>query len=61
MLNRKTNQLRGLRHKTCKPKVSKEEDFKSRLDEAQAWAKSVCYKESDIDDAVEAVRSSKRA
>lgn len=61
MLNRKMNHLQGLPHETCNPRVPKEEDLKSHLDEAQAWAKSVGHKESDIDDAIEAVRSSKRA
>jgi AbrB family looped-hinge helix DNA binding protein len=40
-----------------KIEVPREEDFKSHLDEAQAWAKSVGYQESDVDGVIAAVRS----
>lgn len=38
-----------------------EDDFASRLDEAEAWARSVDLRESDVDDAIAAVRARKRA
>ncbi|MGN0076287.1 MAG: AbrB/MazE/SpoVT family DNA-binding domain-containing protein [Parafannyhessea sp.] len=44
-----------------KIEMPKEEDFKSHLDEAQAWAKSVGYRESDVNDAITAVRARKRS
>ena len=36
------------------------EDFEASLDEAQKWAKSVGYDESDVDDIVKSVRKKKR-
>lgn len=44
-----------------KIEMPKDEDFKSLLDEAQAWAKSVGYQESDVNDAIATVRARKRA
>ena len=40
-----------------KIEVPREEDFKSHLDEAQAWVKSVGYQESDVDGVIAAVRA----
>lgn len=37
------------------------DDFRSRLDEAREWAASVGYTESDVDDAIAAVRARKRS
>ena len=36
------------------------EEFEASLDEAQKWAKSVGYDESDVDDIVKSVRKKKR-
>ncbi|MEE8675035.1 AbrB/MazE/SpoVT family DNA-binding domain-containing protein [Tractidigestivibacter scatoligenes] len=44
-----------------KIEMPREEDFRSHLDEAQAWAKSVGYRESDVNDAIAAVRARKRS
>lgn len=44
-----------------KIEMPREEDFKAHLDEAQAWARSVGYRESDVDGAIAAVRARKRA
>ena len=38
-----------------------EKDFTARLDEAQAWATSVCYTESDVNDIIKAARRKKRS
>lgn len=37
------------------------EEFHARLDEAQAWAKSVGYQESDVDDVIKSVRAKRHA
>lgn len=37
------------------------EEFRARLDEAQEWAKSVGYQESDVDDVIKSVRAKRRA
>lgn len=44
-----------------KIEMPKDEDFKSLFDEAQAWAKSVGYQESDVNDAIATVRARKHA
>lgn len=44
-----------------KIEMPKDEDFRSHLDEAQAWSKSVGYQESDINDASAAVRARRRS
>lgn len=44
-----------------KIEMPREEDFRSHLDEAQAWAKSVGYRESDVNDVIAAVRARKRS
>ena len=36
------------------------DDFKAKLDEAQAWAASVGYTETDVNDIIKAKRRSKR-
>ena len=41
--------------------IPKEEDFKSRLDEAQAWAASVGYREEDVAGIIKSVREKKNA
>ena len=46
---------RGFR---CQPTA---EEFHARLDEAQAWAKSVGYQESDVDDVIKSVRAKRHA
>ena len=40
-----------------KIEMPREEDFKSHLDKAQAWAKAVGYQESDVADAIATVRA----
>ncbi len=37
------------------------EEFRARLDEAQAWAKSVSYQESDTGDVAKSVRAKRHA
>ena len=37
-----------------------EDDFAERLDEAQRWAASVGYAESDVDEVIRSVRKQKR-
>ena len=41
-------------------KLPSTEEFESSLDEAQKWARSVGYDESDVDDIVKSVRRKKR-
>ena len=36
------------------------DDFRDKLDEAQAWASSVGYTEEDVDDIIKSVRERKR-
>ena len=36
------------------------DEFKAQLDEARAWAASVGYKESDVNDIIKSVRKRKR-
>ena len=38
-----------------------EKDFTARLDEAQGWAASVGYTESDVNDIIKAARRKKRS
>lgn len=42
-------------------KLPSQEEFEAALDEAQAWAASVGYKEEDVNDIIKAVRQRKRA
>lgn len=42
-------------------KLPAQEEFEALLDEAQAWAASVGYEESDVDDIIKSVRKSKQA
>ncbi|MBQ5986921.1 MAG: AbrB/MazE/SpoVT family DNA-binding domain-containing protein [Clostridia bacterium] len=37
-----------------------EDDFKAKLDEAQAWAASVGYTEDDVEDVIRSVREKKQ-
>lgn len=41
-------------------KLPSQEEFETSLDEAQKWAASVGYKESDIDDIIKSTRRGKR-
>ena len=41
-------------------KIPSEDDFEQLLDEAQEWAASVGYQESDVDDIIKSVRRKKR-
>ena len=41
-------------------KIPSAEEFEASLDEAQKWAASVGYKESDVDDVIKSVREKKR-
>ena len=41
-------------------KLPSAEEFEASLDEAQKWAKSVGYNESDVNDIVKSVRKKKR-
>ena len=41
-------------------KLPSAEEFEASLDEAQKWAKSVGYEESDVEDIVKSVRRKKR-
>lgn len=41
-------------------KLPTAEEFEKSLNEAQAWAKEVGYKEEDIDDVIKSVRADKR-
>ncbi|MBD5466290.1 MAG: AbrB/MazE/SpoVT family DNA-binding domain-containing protein [Lachnospiraceae bacterium] len=41
-------------------KIPSAEEFESSLDEAQKWAASVGYEESDIDDIIKSSRRNKR-
>lgn len=41
-------------------KLPSAEEFEASLDEAQKWAMSVGYEESDVDDIVKSVRGKKR-
>ena len=41
-------------------KLPSAEEFEASLDEAQKWARSVGYDESDVDDIVKSVRRKKR-
>ncbi len=41
-------------------RLPSDDEFKSRLDEAQEWAASVGYTEEDVDDLVKSVRARKR-
>ena len=43
-----------------KLKLPSAEEFEASLDEAQKWARSVGYDESDVDDIVKSVRRKKR-
>ncbi len=38
-----------------------EDDFRSKLDEAQEWAKEVGYTEDEVNDIIKSVRRRKRA
>lgn len=42
-------------------KLPTQAEFEAALDEAQAWAASVGYKEEDVNDIIKAVRQRKRA
>lgn len=44
--------------KTLKPPSA--EKFEASLDEAQAWAESVGYKENDVNDIIKSMRKKKR-
>ena len=41
-------------------RIPSEDDFEKLLDEAQDWAASVGYQESDVDDIIKSVRRKKR-
>ena len=41
-------------------KLPSEDDFEQLLDEAQEWAASVGYQESDVNDIIKSVRRKKR-
>lgn len=41
-------------------KLPTAEEFEQSLDEAQKWASSVGYKESDVEDIIKSIRSEKR-
>ena len=41
-------------------KIPSEDDFEQLLDEAQEWAASVGYQESDVNDIIKSVRKKKR-
>ena len=41
-------------------RVPTADEFKAKLDEAQAWAKSVGYAEADVNDIIKATREKKR-
>lgn len=41
-------------------KLPTAEEFEAALDEAQEWAKSVGYEESDVDNIIKSVRKRKR-
>ena len=41
-------------------RIPSEDDFEKLLDEAQEWAASVGYQESDVDDIIKSVRRKKR-
>ena len=41
-------------------KIPSEDDFDQLLDEAQEWAASVGYQESDVNDIIKSVRRKKR-
>ena len=41
-------------------RLPSDDEFKSRLDEAQEWATSVGYTEDDVDDIIKSVRARKR-
>lgn len=41
-------------------KLPSQEEFETSLDEAQKWAASVGYEESDIDDIIKSTRRGKR-
>ena len=41
-------------------KIPSEDDFEQLLDEAQEWAASVGYQESDVNDIIKSVRRKKR-
>ena len=41
-------------------KIPLEDDFEQLLDEAQEWAASVGYQESDVNDIIKSVRRKKR-
>jgi AbrB family looped-hinge helix DNA binding protein len=41
-------------------KLPKADEFEALMDEAQSWAESVGYKESDVDEIIKSVRKSKR-
>ena len=49
--------LKGEDLETCKVKNISVECFETSLDEAQKWASSVGYQESDIDEIVKSVRA----
>ncbi len=41
-------------------RVPTADEFKAKLDEAQAWAKSVGYAEEDVNDIIKSAREKKR-
>lgn len=41
-------------------KLPTAEEFNTSLDEAQQWAKSVGYKESDVDNIIKSIREKKK-
>ncbi len=41
-------------------RIPSDDEFKSKLDEAQRWAASVGYTEDDVNDLVKSVRARKR-
>ena len=41
-------------------RIPSEDDFEQLLDEAQEWAASVGYQESDVNDIIKSVRKKKR-
>ena len=41
-------------------RIPSEDDFEQLLDEAQEWAASVGYQESDVNDIIKSVRRKKR-
>lgn len=51
---------KSLRNKGNRQKLPSAEEFEASLDEAQKWAASVGYDESDVDEMIKSAREKKR-